>query len=92
MGHLHLMDLLTMATYAVVILFIGWRYSGKNQTSDDYFVAGRQARSWIVGVSMISALFSTVSYLAYPGELLKYGPGLSFALLHTPFTFIVVFQ
>ncbi|MEO6437404.1 MAG: hypothetical protein ABIP55_16795 [Tepidisphaeraceae bacterium] len=90
MGHLHLMDLITMAAYAVVILFIGWRYADRNQSSDDYFVAGRQARSWIVGVSMISALFSTISFLSYPGELLKYGPGLAFALLHAPFTFIVV--
>jgi solute:Na+ symporter, SSS family len=90
MGHLHLMDLVTMGLYALVILAIGWGYSARNKTSEDYFVAGRRARSWIVGVSMISALFSTISFLAYPGELIRNGPGLAFAFLHSPFTYIIV--
>ena len=45
MGHLHALDLAMMALYAVVMLLIGWGYSKREQSSEDYFVAGRGARS-----------------------------------------------
>ncbi len=90
MGHLHVLDLAMMALYAGVMLWIGWAYSRRVQSSDDYFVAGRGARSSVVGISMIAALLSTVSFLAYPGELITYGPGLAWSLLHNPFTFLIV--
>jgi SSS family solute:Na+ symporter len=72
------------------MLAIGWGYSKREKSSEDYFVAGRGARSWMVGISMIAALFSTVSFLAYPGELITYGPGLAWAVLHSPISYLVV--
>ena len=90
MGHLHHLDLAMMAAYALLMLFIGWWYGKEEQSADQYFVAGRGARSWVVGISMIAALFSTISFLGTPGEMISYGPGMAWGLLHSPISFLVV--
>ena len=90
MNHLNTLDLLMMAAYAGMMLGIAWRYARRNKTSEDYFVAGRNANPLVVGISMIAALFSSISFLTTPGELITYGPGLAWGMLHIPFTFVIV--
>ena len=90
MGHLRLLDVVMMTLYASAVLSIGWWYGKRARSSDDYFVAGRGARSWVVGISMIAALFSTIGFLGTPTEMMVYGPGLAWSILHAPLTFIIV--
>ena len=90
MGHLRLLDLAMMIAYAVLMLFIGWWYSRKQETSEDYFVASRNSSPWLVGVSMIATMLSTVSYIATPGEMIAFGPGMFWSSLHGPFSFVIV--
>ena len=40
-GHLHLLDLVTIAIYASLVLYVGWRYSRRQVSTEEYFVAGR---------------------------------------------------
>ena len=37
-----------------------------------------------------AALFSTISFLGLPGEIITYGPGLMWMHAHTPITYLVV--
>ncbi|MBA3485521.1 MAG: hypothetical protein H0T51_27320, partial [Pirellulales bacterium] len=84
------LDLLMMAAYSGMMLGIAWWYARRNKTAEDYFVAGRDANPLVVGISMIAALFSSISFLTTPGELITYGPGLAWGMLHIPFTFVIV--
>lgn len=90
MGHLHLIDLFMMACYAGLMLFVGWWSSRKKGSSEEYFVGSRGEAPWIVGISMIATMLSTISYIATPGEMIAFGPGMIWGALHGPFTFIVV--
>jgi SSS family transporter len=90
MGHLRSIDLVMMAAYAAAMLLIAAWFGRRRQSSEDYFVAGRGMRSWVVGVSIVASLFSTVSFLGYPGELITYGTGMAWAMLHSPITFLIV--
>lgn len=90
MGHLQTLDLLLIALYGTGVLCIGWWYSRRQVSTEEYFVAGRGVRSIVVGLSMMATLLSTISYLTVPGEMLHNGPGLMWGLLHVPISFVVV--
>jgi SSS family solute:Na+ symporter len=90
MGYLRVPDLLMMLAYAGLMLFVGWWYSRKEEASEDYFVASRSARPWLVGISMIATMLSTISYVATPGEMIANGPGMFWGALHGPISFIVI--
>src|SRR4051794_2671697 len=90
MGYLRIPDLLMMLAYAGLMLFVGWWYSRKKDSSEDYFVASRAARPWLVGISMIATMLSTISYVATPGEMIANGPGMFWGALHGPISFTVI--
>jgi len=43
-----------------------------------------------VGLSILATLFSTLSYLGSPGEIIKYGVGMFTGYLAIPFSAMVV--
>ena len=47
-------------------------------------------RPWAVGLSLFATLLSTISYLAWPGEIIKYGPMILASILAYPFIALVV--
>ena len=55
---LHLFDKLMIAAYAVIILGIGFWLSRKPQTSEGYFLAGRQLAWPFIGASLFAANIS----------------------------------
>jgi Na+/proline symporter len=67
-------DWAVVIAYGLGMLGIGWFYSRRSRTADDYLLAGRRERPWLVGISLFATLLSSVSYLAYPGEMIKNGP------------------
>jgi len=81
---------IVIALYGVGIVGIGWYYSSKNKDSDDYLVGGRKMRPIAVGMSYFVALFSTVTYLSVPGEIVRYGPVIYLGLLALPLVYYVV--
>ena len=85
-----LFDWLVVASYLLMMLLIGLYYSLKNKTGEDYMLGGRQMRPWMVGLSLFATLISAISYLAWPGEVIKHGPMILSGLLAYPFIFYVV--
>lgn len=73
-NYLTALDWTVIAAYGVGMLAVGWYYWRKNQTSEDYLLGGRKMKSLPVGLSLFATLFSTISYLAWPGEMIKNGP------------------
>jgi len=87
---LHLLDWVLIATYGVAVIGIGWYYSRKQQDSQDFFTGGGNMKSGFIGISLFVTLFSTITYLAHPGEIIKHGPIILCGLLSAPITFLIV--
>lgn len=88
-NHLTSLDWGVIAAYGAGMLAIGWHYWRKNQTSEDYLLGGRKMKSLPVGLSLFATLFSTISYLAWPGEMIKNGPMVVSIIVAYPFVAIV---
>ena len=82
--------------YAIVFLYMigmlgmGIYLSRKQETIEDFFVAGRSMPWLATGLSMIATLMSTLSYLGSPGEMIKHGVAQFFGILALPLVFLVV--
>ncbi len=90
MGQLHLLDFIVIAAYAVAMMGIGYWSSRRQNSLEEYFLAGRGVRPIVIGISMIATLLSTTSYLTTPGELIRNGPGMMWSMAHIPISFLVV--
>ncbi|MEX0643241.1 MAG: sodium/solute symporter [Pirellulales bacterium] len=77
-------DWSVIALYFLVMLAIGWYYSRRSRTSEDYLVGGRNMNSYAIGLSLFATLVSSLSYLAMPGEMIRYGPIFLTGLLAFP--------
>jgi len=64
---LHLLDVIVLLASVVVFLLIGASFSGRQKTTDKYFKAGGAIPSWVIGMSILATLISSVTFLAYPG-------------------------
>ncbi len=82
-------DWALIVIYVLVMLGIGWYYSKQQKTSDDYLVGGRQMNSFFSGISLFASFFSTISFLALAGEVIKHGP-LTVIVMIVSFPFIYV--
>ncbi|HNR67667.1 MAG TPA: hypothetical protein PKN04_08895 [bacterium] len=83
-------DWIIVGLYAIGMLLVGFYYSRRTRCSDDYMLGGRQMKSWGVGLSLFATLFSAVSYLSMPGEMVKNGPMYWSMLVALPFVYLIV--
>ena len=84
------LDWAVIAVYAIGMLLVGVYFSLKAKTSSQYLLGGRQMKSWAVGLSLFATLFSAISYMASPGEIIKYGPMIFCGLFALPLVYWVV--
>ena len=68
------LDWIVVALYAFVVLGIGWFYSRRTRSTQDYLLGGRRIGSASLGLSLFATMLSAITYLALPGEIIKYGP------------------
>lgn len=83
-------DWLVISIYLGLMLLIGWYYSSKNKSAEDYLLGGRSMNPIAVGISLFATLLSTLSYLSYPGEMVKFGPVIFTGMLAFPFVYWAV--
>lgn len=78
-------DWVAIALYVVLVgLVTVWTKARRRGGSEDYFLAGRSQHWLIISVAMFAALFSTISFVAIPGEAFAYGLIYSTGLLVLP--------
>ncbi len=70
---LHVGDWVVIGLYVVATLGIALRVRMGQKTAADYFLAGRSMPWIVVGISLYATLFSTISFVAVPGEAFKNG-------------------
>ena len=87
---------LSQIDWVIIILFllgmvgIGYYYSRRSKNKEDYLLGGRKMDPLMVGLSLFATLLSTLSYLAYPGEMIKFGPMVIFGILAFPVAYWIV--
>jgi len=84
------LDYAAILLYMVSTFGIAVWFGRKQKTTDDFFVGGRSMPWFAVGLSILATLFSTLSYLGSPGEMIKHGIGMSLGALAVPFSMIVI--
>jgi solute:Na+ symporter, SSS family len=89
---LHAIDWAVIVGYLLLVLGIGWYYSKRAADARDYFIAARKhIHPALVGISMFATLFSTISYIGKPGEMINKGPFLLIGqILSIPFAYLIV--
>ena len=73
-SYINWLDWLVIGIYGFGMIGVGIYYMRRTKTTDDYLLGGRKMKPWTVGLSLFATLLSTLTYLATPGEMIKYGP------------------
>ena len=76
--------------YALGVLWVGWRFSRGSESEEEYFLGGRSMSPFLIGISLFASLLSTVSYLAYPGEIIQHGPIYLTGIISVPIAYFIV--
>lgn len=61
-------DLIVVAVYLISMAALGMRFSKRQASTEDYFVAKRSLPGWAMGMSMLATMISSVTFVAYPGS------------------------
>ncbi len=87
---LHWIDGVLIGAYACGMLALGWYYSRRQSSTDEYFTGGRAMNPFLIGISLFATLLSTISYLCRPGEIIMYGPYMLAGVAAFPIAYVIV--
>ena len=83
-------DWLIICFYGLAMLSIGWFASHRQTSTDEYFTGSRSLHPVLAGLSLFSSVFSSITYLAVPGEIIKHGPVYLCSLAAVPLAYLIV--
>jgi SSS family solute:Na+ symporter len=66
-------DVVILVLYFALVVFIGFYAKGKANTSEDFFLAGREMTAWIAGLSFVSANLGSLELMGWAGAAYQYG-------------------
>ena len=73
------LDIGILAAFFVAVITVGLFKSRKEKTSEDYFLAGRGLKWWLIGFSLIAANISAEQFVGMSGQAAKASIGLAVA-------------
>src|ERR1700761_6210550 len=73
LAHLNAVDILVIAVYFAIVIFIGFYLKGSTNTSEEFFMAGREMTAWIAGLSFVSANLGSLELMGWAGSAYQYG-------------------
>ena len=73
--HLGILDFVVVFCYFGVLALVGIYFSKRQTSRSEYFLGGRQTHWALAGGSLLATVFSSISYLSVPGEMIRYGVG-----------------
>src|SRR5258707_2987163 len=66
-------DVVIVVFYFALVLAIGWYLKGRANTSEDFFMAGREMTAWVAGLSFLSANLGALELMGWAGASYQYG-------------------
>src|SRR5246127_1103230 len=71
--HLNGVDIAVIAIYFAIVIYIGFYLKGSTNTSEEFFMAGREMTAWIAGLSFVSANLGSLELMGWAGSAYQYG-------------------
>jgi len=66
-------DIVILVLYFALVVFIGFYVKGQTNTSEEFFLAGREMTAWIAGLSFVSANLGSLELMGWAGSAYQYG-------------------
>src|SRR5580700_6879204 len=73
LAHLSGLDIAIIVIYFVMVIWIGFYLKGQANTSEEFFMAGREMTAWIAGLSFVSANLGSLELMGWAGSAYQYG-------------------
>src|SRR5512142_449833 len=73
LAHLRYLDIAIIAIYFGMVVWIGFYLKGQSNTSEEFFMAGREMTAWIAGLSFVSANLGSLELMGWAGSAYQYG-------------------
>src|SRR5271170_3498352 len=73
LAKLSLLDVVVIAIYFAMVIWIGFYLKQKANTSEEFFMAGREMTAWIAGLSFVSANLGALELMGWAGSAYQYG-------------------
>src|ERR1700692_2151247 len=73
LAHLSALDIAVIAIYFVMVIWIGYYLKKQANTSEEFFMAGREMTAWIAGLSFVSANLGSLELMGWAGSAYQYG-------------------
>ena len=64
-------DQVVLFGYFGLMLAMGFYFSRGNNSTEQYFLGGRNFSGWVIGLSLVGTSISSITFLAYPGDAFK---------------------
>jgi SSS family solute:Na+ symporter len=71
--HLNAVDITVITIYFAIVIYIGFYLKGSANTSEEFFMAGREMTAWIAGLSFVSANLGSLELMGWAGSAYQYG-------------------
>src|SRR5216110_3036713 len=75
------LDLIIIFGYLIGITAFGILFSGKQETTEDYFVGDRSVPWWAIAMSIVATETSTITFISVPGVAFARGGNFQFLQL-----------
>ena len=73
LARLGALDIVVICVYFAMVIWIGFYLKGKSNTSEEFFMAGREMTAWIAGLSFVSANLGSLELMGWAGSAYQYG-------------------
>src|SRR5580692_1651763 len=73
LAHLSPLDIAVISVYFVMVIWIGFYLKKRSNTSEEFFMAGREMTAWIAGLSFVSANLGSLELMGWAGSAYQYG-------------------
>ncbi|MBQ9788014.1 MAG: sodium/solute symporter [Lentisphaeria bacterium] len=74
-------DNLVIVVYLAGIVALGVWHGMRQKNTEEFLLAGRSMKWWPIAISLFAAFFSSISYVAIPGEAYNYGTTMFIAMI-----------
>ncbi len=73
LAKLSFLDIVVIGIYFAMVIWIGFYLKQKANTSEEFFMAGREMTAWIAGLSFVSANLGSLELMGWAGSAYQYG-------------------